>query len=212
MTSSLEFNDTVQAPSLVGPPTTLSLPPGQLGGLFHGGRLSWSVADGALYICDTSTGACLQNWASSIDGDEITLVTELDGPRCPLLMVAIAGYDRHMIGVLSSNWGKLIRSVSIPNKITSLHPFSFEQRFVADMFSNSVLSLFNGIVAIGTIGGRVYLMDVQLGAREVESTRDRLNDPSPLHIIEGPVSEHDIANMSDTGHVTVEVSKGENFF
>ncbi len=220
MTSSLDLNNTVQPPSLVSRPTPLSLPPvpeAQLGGLFHGGCLSWSVADGTLYICDTSTGACLQNWAPSMDGDEITTVVELYGPSGPLLVVGIAGPDGHMIGVLSSNWGKLIRSIRVPYKITALHPFNFEgfssKHYDAysrpDMFPNSVLSLFNGIVAVGTAAGHVYLVDLQLAVNVRDSTNDWLNNPAPLHVIEGPLSEHDIASMSETGHVTVEVSKGE---
>ncbi len=220
--ASLELNDTVQPPSIVYPATPLSLPGAAttLGGLFQGGRLSWSVADGSLYVCDTRTGACLQNWNPDDDGDEVTLVAELRDPSRSLLVVSIAGSDGHVIGVLSSNWGKLIRSVRLQYKITALHPFNFDGFSCQDrhgddyrrpdMFPSSVLSLFNGIVAVGTAGGHVYLIDLQLGTRgDNDAVNGGLIDPAPLHVIEGRVSERDITAMSETGHVTVELSKGE---
>ena len=144
------------------------------------------------------------------------MVSELRGPKGSLLVVAIEGYGCHMIGVLSPNWGKLIRGVSIPDKITSLHSFNFdgfsekciETYRCPDIFPSSVLPLFNGIVAIGTVGGRSYLVDLQLGLGA--SSGDCLNDLSPLHIIEGPVTERDITRMSESGHVTVKVSVQNN--
>ena len=205
----------VLPPSITHPPVSLSLQSAEQGGFFNNGQLAWSVSNGDLSITNTATGQCVQSWAPTTAGYDIKLVSEIKGPKSSLLVVALEGYGQHIVGVVSSNWGKLIRGVTIPNQVTALHPFSFEGFSPntdgyarPDIFPNSVISSFNGIVAVGTVGGRVYLIDLQLGVGMTDSNNDCLNTPSPMHILEGPVTERELSSLSDSGHVTVEISRG----
>lgn len=218
--SRFNSSETLQTPSLIHPDTPLSLPPDiDQGGLFDNGRLSWATNNGIMYITDTRSGACIQSW-STADYD-ITHVTELKshhrGQRS-LLVIALEGNGHHILGVLSSLGVKLIRAILIPDAITCIHPFSYDgfppSRELAgfsrpDLFPESVLSLFNGIVAVGTHKGCLYLIDLQLGTRFDSVIGSCLASPSKLHVIEGPVSVADIKSISESSHVSVDISKGQ---
>ena len=220
MMSRFNSSETLQTPLLTPSSTSLSLPPDiDQAGLFDNGRLSWATSNGTVYITDTKSGACFQNWVTV--NHTITHVAELKrhhkGQRS-LLVIVLEGNGQHILGVLSSLGVKLIRAIVIPDAITYIHPFSYDgfppSRELAgfsrpDLFPESVLSLFNGIVAVGTHKGCVYLVDLQLGATPDSVISSCLANPSTLHVIEGPVSVADIKSISETCHVTVDISKGQ---
>lgn len=213
---------TVQTPSLTRPSVPLTPPPDVAdlqAGLFESGRFSWSASHESVYVTDTSSGQCVQSWSSP--DYEVTHVCELTFAgrvQRSLLVVALeGGGQQHVLGVLSALGIKLIRAVLVPDAITSVHPFSYEgfppspqdmgDFSRPDMFPDSVLSLYNGIVAVGTHKGHVYLVDLQLG-EEILLGRCSLSSPSKLHVIEGPLSVGKIKAISESSHVTVELSKG----
>ncbi|KAK3099666.1 hypothetical protein FSP39_007744 [Pinctada imbricata] len=139
-----------------------------LAGVAHDGSLSWIVRESVLDVLDTQTQQRLASWnfgAAIYDKHSyICAVKEFHYGSTPKLLVGVGNASQNgMLCVLDSTFSKIVKAVDIPHKITSIEVITKSGGDDAPAWAlNAQLRQFYGIVAIGTIGGIVYLIDMCL--------------------------------------------------
>ena len=218
--------DVLQTPTILHAPVNLSCPlEGEsvtLARLGGNGRLAWRVVDNTLVVNNISTGECVHLWRPGDHGN-ISHVTELDLHLVdgPLLLVVVKKNNHCTIAVLSPATSKLIRAVAIPFLVTVVHPISITDSSSTDhsdftpghhrqaqLFGDSPLACFSGVVVVGGNGGMLLLIDLHLSSGN--SIPVSMMSPSQLQLLEGPVTMEDIQNISESGrHACIQLTQGK---
>ena len=213
------------SPAVVHPPTGVLLPKvlserGSVakGGLFSCGTTAWLVLEDCLAIVDTRTGKTIQTWLPPPEAGTITHVAELSlGPRQQLLVVVLERNDCSVLAVLSQHATKLLRAVEVPEPVTSVHPFCgsnhapfVDDYYLPDLFQDSVLSYFSGLVAVGCHGGNVYLINLHLNLDDHFCQRfDEECSFSKLSVVGDDSSLDEVQNIGESGmHTCVQITRG----
>ncbi|KAL1490553.1 hypothetical protein ABEB36_013229 [Hypothenemus hampei] len=133
------------------------------GGILSNSKLFWLAKGSYLQVRHTVTGQRAGSWRfGGILRDfntKITCVEELK--RCkgqsPFLIVALYSPDNEgTICIFDIFTSKVLRAVQIGERITSLHVIESS----LETLQKGCLKYFDGILAIGTIGGNLFLLDL----------------------------------------------------
>ena len=212
-------------PAVVHPPIGLLLPEvlSQLGSVRKGVLLSGGTAAGrallvvenSFVIVDAGTGKILQSWVPPPEAGTINHVAELSlGRGQQLLVVGLEQHDHSVLAVLSSNATKLLRTVAIPEAVTSIYPFCdsayapfVDDYHLPDLFQDSALAHFSGLVAVGCVGGRVYLVNLHLNLDDLRPVGDSVF--STLSVMKEDCSLHEVKNVGEGGqHSCIQLNGG----
>lgn len=209
-------------PTIVHPSTNILLPDVlskygcvSQGGLLSCGTVAWVVFENSLIVIDAVSGKTIQSWLPPPEAGTIFHVSELNlGSDCqPLLVVGLEQNGCGVVVVLSPNTTKLLRAFEVPESITSIHPLSssvyasfVDGYCLPDLFQDSALAYFSGVVAIGCQGGKVYLVNLHLNLEDELGQRNFCK----LCLIQEDASGDDVHSIGESGrHVCVQLTQGE---
>ncbi|XP_062579828.1 protein ELYS-like isoform X2 [Saccostrea cucullata] len=149
-------------------------------GVSKDGSICWLVREAVLEVLDTRTSQCLSSWKfGEIICDPhayITCVKEYHyGSNRKLLVGVCYSSPCGLLCILDIHLSKITRTIEIPQKISSLDPITNTGGDESPVWALSAhLRYFYGIVAVGTNGGIVYLIDMCLDD-DVESDEIKPN-------------------------------------
>lgn len=160
-------------PTIVHPPTDILLPelqgPVTRGGLLACGTVAWLVVENSVIIINTVNGEAVQCWRPPPEAGKIVHIVELSLGYHQFLVIGLDQCGYGGVAVLSPNTAKLLRSFKVPESITSIHAFCSSifascvgGYSLPDLFQCSVMECFNGVIAVGCHGGKVYLINLHL--------------------------------------------------
>ncbi|XP_049821968.1 protein ELYS isoform X3 [Aethina tumida] len=161
-----------------------------LGGVLLDTNFSWLAKGPCLEIRNNKNGRKIGAWTfGNIVRDsntQIVCVDEIKKPRLPLLAVGInCDISGGLVCIFDVYGSKVIRSIQVSEKVTSLHVVDAG---LDDLNLRGPLRNFDGILAVGTEHGNVYLIDIcrqlcEEALQRINSViRDELN-PSQLVIL-----------------------------
>ncbi|KAG5885554.1 hypothetical protein JTB14_007634 [Gonioctena quinquepunctata] len=159
-----------------------------LGQILQDGRHVWHAKGPCLEVRNTKTGCKVGAWVFGCilkdSNTRIMCVEEVQRPHGRLSLLAV-GIDCTISGgiicifdVISS---KVIRAILVEDKITMLHVID---PGIEDLNLPGPLRNFDGILAVGTEGGSVFLVDIcrQICEEALFST-DRRDELNPCHLV-----------------------------
>ncbi|XP_048731593.2 protein ELYS-like [Ostrea edulis] len=139
-----------------------------IAGVSKDGSICWLVREAVLEVVDTKSSQCLSSWKfGEIICDPhayITCVKEYQyGSNRKLLVGVCYSSSSGLLCLLDVHLSKIIKTIEIPQKISSLDPVTSMGGDDVPVWALSAhLRHFYGIVAVGTNGGIVYLIDMCL--------------------------------------------------
>lgn len=213
-------------PTIIHPTTNISLPDVLLkcgssvasGGLCSRGNIAWLVLGNSVVVIDTVSGKTIQSWIPPHEAGKIIHVTELDfDTNCQtLLAVGLERNGHGVVVVLSPNTTKMLRAIEVPEPITSVHPFSSSAYasfvngyYLPDLFEDSVLAHFSGVVAVGCLGGKVYLINLHMNLDDHQSFGFSL-DFSKICLIDENFKSEEVHAVGESGqHACILLTRGK---
>ncbi|XP_045471901.1 protein ELYS [Harmonia axyridis] len=188
--------------------------PETFGGILSNLNYAWIVRKSRVVVVNCKNGSRVGSWdfGNTLQDDsvEINNVEEIQRPngREPHLIISLNCETRGgIICIFDFVGSKVIRAIQIVEHITNVHVIDRGQ----DLFSLSgPLRNFDGVLAVGTVGGNVYMLDIcrQLCYEGFNAfdTRDELN-PCQMHVIT-PENLLDIENykkiaLSNESHLAI---------
>lgn len=191
-----------QTPSLTRPSVPLRScqePSDTLRGQFlSDAGLFWLLSGDCLQLLSRDGGSCVAVWQPEVG--RISAVAELClSRRQSLLIVSVATGNQSVLVVLNPVPAHVLRAVTLPHPISSVHALSSSSLSTPGLFSQSSLSLFSGVAAVGCVGGHVYLINLCLQARDFPTAS--LTSPArlrPLRPAQGAVSA-EVARATEEG-------------
>ncbi|CAH1774002.1 unnamed protein product [Owenia fusiformis] len=132
----------------------------------EGGRFSWVARGPALEIINSRNGARIAAWmfgaALKDCNTSITCVSEFN--KGAALLIGLETSNRTgMLCMFDVRKSKVVKAVHIPYKVTAVSGVTDETKTVeANPAFSELLLCFQGIVAVGTQGGHVYIIDMCL--------------------------------------------------
>ena len=133
------------------------------GGFLLSGKAAWCLDAGSFIVYRVPSGEPIGHLRTG----QLTVshVCELQRTKQdPLLVLACREAKRSaIVALFSPGSSQLLRAIRVPYDITSMCVLSARGLDAPGLFSNSVLSQFMGVVAVGCKGGLVFLLDLALG-------------------------------------------------
>lgn len=172
----MEFLDAVQNPSLINTPIEISsVSTYVLGGICGcETNKAWMVCGDCIEIINMKSGQCVQRWKCNYG--EIYDINEVMCGTHQFLVVSTMLYSEKdtfvlvLLNILSLSIAKLIY---FTEKVTSI-----SSEILSSVPSNdNILRKFDGILAVGCCGGRVYLVSLNLGQGHL------LHSSSPIKVV-----------------------------
>ncbi|XP_071506406.1 protein ELYS-like [Diadema antillarum] len=138
-----------------------------LGGFNKDGSYGWVATDSALDIVCTKTGNRLSSFNFSQVGGSSSIIKCVKDYTCrgsfQLLVGLQTASDKGMVCRFHPHSSKLLTVATFPQAVTSIEPVTSAGGTESPNFALSEeLRKFFGIVAVGTRGGHVYLLDMKL--------------------------------------------------
>ncbi|XP_071110083.1 protein ELYS-like [Haliotis cracherodii] len=155
-------------------------------GTSKNGKATWMYHGPSLEVISTNTRDRLASWQFGAVlkdvGTFITSVKELSHEGRLKLVVGLHTFSgQGMVCLLDVATSQVVKAVELPYKVTSVETvLSCGGDRVPDWAINEQMRCFHGIVAAGTHGGYVYLIDMNLD--DEEETSDEVS-PSSLYFI-----------------------------
>lgn len=129
-----------------------------LGGVLRGGKLAWYANGSNIEIFSLKTGQRVAGQAFD-DKSVVTCVAEVTANELSSCLLMIAVQRASVGGLLylfSVQGSRIVRRIDVIDKITSCC-------FICDVAcSRGALKTFDGCAAVGTDGGEVFLIDLNL--------------------------------------------------
>ncbi|XP_071946058.1 protein ELYS-like [Antedon mediterranea] len=143
------------------------------GGTSDNGKWNWLVRGQVLEVIGTSSGQRLASFCfQSEKRCTITSVKEYCIPGSSRLLVGLDVQNGGMLCLVDVITSQILTQVSFPYKVTAIEPVTYAGGVKAPNFALSDhLRCFFGIVAVGTEGGHIYLVDMHLDV-EYDSLAD----------------------------------------
>ncbi|XP_060062460.1 protein ELYS-like [Ylistrum balloti] len=135
-------------------------------GVSKDGGLSWITHGPVVEVVNTKTRNCLASWTfGAVLKDSHTSIASVAEYKCnqdlKLLLGVNNSSDNGMLCVFDVSLSKVVKAIEIPHKVTFVEPVtSVGGDYVPIWALNEQLRQFYGIVAVGTEGGFVYLIDM----------------------------------------------------
>ncbi|XP_021372867.1 protein ELYS-like isoform X1 [Mizuhopecten yessoensis] len=135
-------------------------------GVSKEGALSWITHGPVVEVVNTKTRDCLASWTfGAILKDSHTSIASVAQYNCnqdfKLLLGVNNSSDNGMLCMFDVGLSKVVKAVEIPHKVTYVEPVTaVGGDYVPVWALNEQLRQFYGIVAVGTEGGLVYLIDM----------------------------------------------------
>ncbi|XP_033763311.1 protein ELYS-like isoform X2 [Pecten maximus] len=135
-------------------------------GVSKDGGLSWITHGPVVEVVNTKTRNCLASWTfGAILKDTHTSIASVAPYKCnqdfKLLIGVNNSSDNGMLCVFDVGLSKVVKAIEIPHKVTCIEPVTaVGGDYVPIWALNEQLRQFYGIVAVGTEGGFVYLIDM----------------------------------------------------
>ncbi|XP_012935515.1 protein ELYS [Aplysia californica] len=174
-------------------------------GVSKDGQVSWVYNSSLLQVKLAQTGEILSTWRCGKTvrdpHSSIVCVTDLCHKDGHLLLVATTSLsDQGLLCFFSVKQKKVIKAIEIPQKITAVEVvFSNGDEDPQRWVLSQHLLFFSGLVAIGTEGGYIYLVD--LGLDELLMSQCNEISPKKLSVITprivDPRAKRDQARMYD---------------
>ncbi|VDI54368.1 Hypothetical predicted protein [Mytilus galloprovincialis] len=139
---------------------------GGFSGVSRDGKFLWLVRGPVIEVLDSTSRRRLAAWAFGVTIKDthsyITCVKEYCYGNSPKLLVGVCNAQQtSMLGVLDLQSSRLSKVIEIPHKINSVEVVTnVGGDFIPMWALNDQLRLFDGIIAVGTISGIVYLIDM----------------------------------------------------
>ncbi|XP_033102998.1 protein ELYS-like isoform X2 [Anneissia japonica] len=134
------------------------------GGTSDSGKWNWLVHGQVLEVVETMSGQRLASFC--FDSDKkcvISCVKEYCRPGTSQLLVGLDKQNGGMLCLLDVTTSQILTSVMFPYRVTAVEPVTHTGGVNAPNFALSDhLRCFFGIIAVGTEGGHVYLVDLRL--------------------------------------------------
>ncbi|CAL1543685.1 unnamed protein product [Lymnaea stagnalis] len=156
-------------------------------GVSQDGLISWIYKEAYLEVTLAQTNEILASWRfGKVLKDTHTAigcVASLKYQGGYLLLVATtSGSDQGCLSIFSLGLRKVVRSIEIPQKVTSLEVlFTNTADDVPTWVLSKHLQFFSGLAAVGTEGGYVYLVDLCLDDLVLQQTSETM--PKKLLVI-----------------------------
>ncbi|XP_076472311.1 uncharacterized protein LOC143301802 [Babylonia areolata] len=158
-------------------------------GLSEDGCLTWVYKGPVLEVASTSMGhrvASLNALHLLRDEDAVvTCVCEFPCQGRPHLVAALRGSaEQSMLVLLNVATSLVVKAVEIPHQVTAVERvLTYGGGNVPSWAFSEQLRQFHGIVAVGTEGGYIYLVDMALDWSQ-SIDRSQKIAPCPLHLLE----------------------------
>ncbi|XP_052102837.1 protein ELYS-like isoform X2 [Mytilus californianus] len=139
---------------------------GVFSGVSRDGKFLWLVRGPVIEVLDSTSRRRLAAWAFGVTIKDthsyITCVKEYCYGNSPKLLVGVCNAQQtSMLCVLDLQSSRLSKVIEIPHKINSVEVVTnVGGDFIPMWALNDQLRLFDGIIAVGTISGIVYLIDM----------------------------------------------------
>nr|CAB3220657.1 protein ELYS-like [Phallusia mammillata] len=179
------------------PPDSPNVTPDEVVGGYLGGKLCWLAKGASLKIVNHgSKHAVCSHIFSHYNEDLFVKVTSCKRYDSNTLIVGLrTEEERGIVCIFSLFKNKILKSIELPYPVTCLevvlHEGGVNRRSKA--FAQNLRWLF-GVVAVGTEGGHLYLLDLRLDDKIVTFE----NEPAKIEAI--PTVVHDVPYIRDTVH------------
>ncbi|XP_078336668.1 uncharacterized protein LOC111137601 isoform X2 [Crassostrea virginica] len=179
-----------------------------IAGVSKDGAVCWLVKEAILEVMDTRSSQCLSSWKfGEIICDPhayITCVKEYQYGSSRRLLVGVCySSSSGLLCILDLHLSKITRTIEIPQKISSLDPITNNGGDDVPVWALSAhLRHFYGIVAVGTNGGIVYLIDMCLDD-EMESDEIKPNKLQFLSPRSRDTEQRRVQAMSRCQHLSM---------
>ncbi|XP_065163012.1 LOW QUALITY PROTEIN: protein ELYS homolog [Atheta coriaria] len=187
-----------------------------IGGISFDTKHSWLAIGPYLQVFYTKSAKVRSVWCFGAVAKEpnakIVCIQELKIPYqdCTLLVVGLEyGLHTGMVCIYNLSCAKVLRAIEIPQHVTSLHVVNAGN----DTPFPGPLSALDGIIAVGTVGGAVYLIDLCREliseSRKLANVLDIRNESRPcqLRLLSKTdildLESHKIAAEQDGTHVAI---------
>ncbi|XP_069118568.1 protein ELYS-like isoform X2 [Argopecten irradians] len=135
-------------------------------GVSKDGGMSWVTRGPVVEVVSTKTRNCLASWTFGVKLKDTHTSIACVAPykcnnSCKLLIGVNNSSSNGMLCVLDVSLSKVVKAIEIPHKVTYIEPVTaVGGDYVPVWALNQQLRQFYGIVAVGTEGGYVYLIDM----------------------------------------------------
>ncbi len=152
------------------------------------------------YVClfDANDGNYIQRWKCNYG--EIKAVYEVLFNTNYLAVIATLNSEDVII-LLNTTSFSLVKSIYVPERISTVCSVNYSS---VHLSSNFILNKFNGILAVGCYGGRVFLINLKLD--QVFAGKP-VHQPLPIRVINGNYQY----NRNIIEHESLELFEGDGF-
>ncbi|GFR79793.1 protein ELYS-like, partial [Elysia marginata] len=156
-------------------------------GISKDGHVRWVYENAYLEVNCPSTNQILASWRFGKELQDkqtsITAVADIKTQSGLLLVVATSNIsDCGTLNIFSVPLRRVVNVIEIPNRISALEVvFENETEDVSPWIISKHLQFFSGLLAVGTEGGCVYLVDLCLDDLDMTSASEAT--PKKLHVI-----------------------------
>ena len=200
--------DCVQNPAVFKEPVNISvmLPKHHRGGYFSQRRnMALIFSEEVLCVVDGNNGQCLQMWKCKYG--KIYNVHEVMCGSNHFLAVTLCGNtETHIIAILNASALEVLKLIELKSKVTNVDVID---RPLCDLsIVNKLLLHFNGILAIGCKGGKIYLLNLNLDEYQSYQQYESVHQPLSIKVIDNFINKEEIEELGRTWQVAVLLMQG----